>query len=169
MLAVGCLKGICVWRLTFSMTKGELTGGHMLRLLESQGHSPVRSLCWHPRGKWISSSCLHEDAIWLWDAADAGSGTALSMLPGGASFVEVSLCGMLLFAAGGTGGMRVWETKGWSWETWRRFSIPCVAAKWSGPPPQNEGARTLLIALQGQAALHALRFCTMYVIALDLV
>ena len=54
-LAVGCLKGVCIWRLTSSATTGELTGGHMLRLLEEPGQSPVCSLCWHPRGKWLAA------------------------------------------------------------------------------------------------------------------
>ena len=153
-LAVGCVKGVCIWRLTFSASTGELTGGHMLRLLEAGGHSPIRSLCWHPRGKWIASGSIMQDAVRVWDPSDQTSGTALWMKGGGVSLVDVSPCGVLLLGAGGESGLRVWETKGWTWESWRRFTTPCVAAVWSGPPPLAAvGARTLLIALQGQAAV----------------
>ena len=153
-LAVGCARGVCIWRLTFAPARGELSGGHMLRLLEAEGHSPVRSLCWHPHGRWLASASPAQGALHVWDAADAGSGTPLWMLRGGLGgggvhLLELSRCGLLLLAACTSGGLRIWESRGWQWESWRRFRVPCVAAAWSGPPPLGpDTARTLLIALQ---------------------
>jgi len=70
------------------------------------------------------------------------------------------LCGGLLAAGGAAGGLRVWETRGWAWES--RPSLghgaPCVAGAWQGPLALSEGPRTLLLALQGSPALHVLRF-----------
>eukprot|EP00966_Prymnesium_polylepis_P173612 4016106-Prymnesium_polylepis.1 len=149
-LAVGCAKGVCMWRLAYSPSTLELSGAHMLRLLEAPGHAPVRSLCWHPRGRWLVSASACQGALQVWDAADAGSATALWMVGGGGvRLLEASPCGLYLLSASVTGGVRVWETRGWQWESWRRFAAPCATAAWSGPPPLGaDTARTLLIALQ---------------------
>lgn len=134
LLAVGCLKGVCLWRLSFSAVSGELSGGHMLRLLELPGHSPAVCLAFHPRGKWLASGSSTHGELLLWDCADASAVTALEMRGGGGvGLLAVSACGVLLLSAGTQGGARVWETRGWAWESYARFGhAPCEAAAWAG-------------------------------------
>jgi hypothetical protein len=160
LLAVGCRKGVCLWRLSFSAANGELSGGHMLRLLEAPGHSPAVSLAFHPRGKWLATGSPCHGELLLWECADATSLTALEMRGGGGvGLLRVSACGLLLLSAGTQGGLRVWETCGWTWESYSRFVGPCTAAAWAGPPLLGADApRTLLFALRGETRLHALRF-----------
>jgi len=163
LLAVGCAKGVCLWRLSFSAASGgELSGGHMLRLLELPGSSvPATCLAFHPRGKWLAAGSAGHGQLMLWDCADASTATPLEMRGGGGvRLLRVSACGTLLLAAGAHGGVRVWETRGWSWESYARFGgAICEAAAWAGPPLLAPDApRTLLVALRGEATLHALRF-----------
>ena len=78
----------------------------------------------------------------------------------GASMLEASRCGGLLAVAGAAGGVRVYETRSWCWESRPTLceGAPCVAAAWQGPPPLSDGAKTLVLAFAGSPALHLLRF-----------
>ena len=74
--------------------------------------------------------------------------------------LEVSLCGSSLMASGSHGGLRIYETKEWTWESWPRFGrdAPVNAAAWSGPPPlSSESLRTLVLSLSNDTTLHVLR------------
>ena len=77
---------------------------------------------------------------------------------GGVGVVSLSRDGALLLAAGAAGGVRVWDTRDWRWESWPSLGAPCVAAAWAGSAHgEAEAARTLL-ALAGEARLCAYRF-----------
>jgi len=186
-LAVGCAGGVCIWRLAYGRPTGELTGAHLLRRIDfppvhsvawhplgdwlaaaSAEHAAVR-LC----EPWCRSEAaerdaaagafgLHGHAAMAGSPVDGVGATNLLWMRsggGGVSLVLPSTCGTLLFAAGTGGPLRVWETRGWHWQTWRRFAAPCTAATWGGPPPLDSDApRLLLFAAGGQPLLHALRF-----------
>ena len=62
---------------------------------------------------------------------------------GGVGLLRVSACGLLLLSAGTQGGLRVWETCGWTWEAYSRFVRPCAAAAWAGPPLLGAGMMPL--------------------------
>lgn len=73
--------------------------------------------------------------------------------------LQLSSCGTLLLAAATCGGLRVWETRAWHWESNRRFGRPVAAAAWAGQSAlMPEAARTLLLVMEGEAIVHALRF-----------
>jgi hypothetical protein len=187
-LAVGCAGGVCVWRLAYGRSTGELTGAHLTRRVD---FPPVSSLAWHPLGDWLAAASAQHAAVRLCEPwcrsevadADAGAGgwlgrngngavsasadnsqagTSLLWMRGGGggiALVAPSTCGTLLLGAGTAGTLRVWETRGYSFQTWRRFSAPCKAATWGGPAPLDSDApRLLLFTLADQPILHALRF-----------
>jgi WD40 repeat protein len=187
-LAVGCAGGVCVWRLAYGRNTGELTGAHLTRCIDfppvrslawhplgdwlaaaSAEHAAVR-LC----EPWCRSEVAEQHAgagSWLGShrhrsvsASADQSPSAASMLwmrggGGGISLVAASMCGTLLLGAGTAGTLRVWATRNWSWQTWRRFNAPCSAAAWGGPTPfDGDAPRLLLFTLAHQPLLHALRF-----------
>lgn len=185
-LAVGCAGGVCVWRLAYGRTTGELTGAHLIHRVD---FPPVRSLAWHPLGDWLAAASAEHAAVrlcepwcrsevaeqhtggWLGshghravNASADHSPAAASLLwmrggGGGIGLVAASTCGTLLLGAGTANVLRVWETRGWSWQTWRRFDAPCRAATWGGPAPlDGDAPRLLLFALGDQPLMHALRF-----------
>ena len=183
LLAAACARGVCVWRLTYS-ADGTVAGAQLQRVielppdLEGLPHPP-RLLAWHPLGQWLAATSPRHARLTLCDPAAAapaahmptGATSALGFrakvlhaLTGvaatGVGVLEVSPCGGLLAAAGAAGGIRIWETRSWSWESRPTLGdcAPCIAAAWHGPPPLGEGARTLLLALQGSPSLHVLRF-----------
>ena len=184
-LAVGCAKGVCVWRLAFSGT-AELAGGHLLRVIEIFGGpesfpTPPSSLRWHPLGSWLAISSTHHGGIALCDLSTTSAPTTLpyhsygplglahsllayligsSLHRSGVGVLEVSLCGSSLMASGSHGGLRIYETKEWTWESWPRFGrdAPVNAAAWHGPPPlSSESLRTLVLSLTNDTTLHVLR------------
>ena len=190
-LVVGCAGGVCVWRLSYGRTTSELTGAHLVRRIDL---ALVQSLGWHPLGDWLAAASAGHDAVWLcepWRRSDiaeqhTASGKAfglhgykasasdswpattslLRMRGGGISLVAPSKCGALLFASGTSGALRVWETRAWTWQTWRRFCLPCSTATWGGPPPlHGDAPRLLLFAMANQPVLHAIRFT--HVLAAD--
>ena len=92
-------------------------------------------------------------------SGEGGGHTQLWMRGGGGGIglVRPSSCGSLLFAAGTGGPLRVWETRSWCWQTWRRFGAPCTAAAWGGPAPLGSDApRVLLFTVGAEPVLHAL-------------
>jgi len=183
LLAAACARGVCVWRLTYS-ADGTVAGAQLQRVIELPPDldglpHPPRLLAWHPLGQWLAATSPRHARLTLCDPAAAapaahmptGATSALGFrakvlhaLTGvattGVGVLEVSPCGGLLAAAGAAGGIRIWETRSWSWESRPTLGdcAPCIAAAWHGPPPLGEGARTLLLALQGSPSLHVLRF-----------
>ena len=75
--------------------------------------------------------------------------------------LRASRCGGLLLAAGGNAGFRVFDTSTWAHQSYHaRFRRPCAAAEWSGEPPvcAEAATRTLVVALEAEPFVHALRF-----------
>ena len=191
-LAAACAKGVCLWRLAHT-AEGALAGAHLQRVIDFPCDlgglmHPPRLLAWHPLGKWLAAGSPRHAQLTLCDPAAAspaahlatgatsalgGRAKVLHVLTGlpavGIGVLEVAPCGGLLAGAGAGGGLRVWETRQWTWQS--RPSLghgaPCVAAAWQGPPPLTEGPRTLLLALRGAPCLHVLRFGKQRVLMAD--
>ena len=176
-LASGCERGVALWQVTNgTVTNGtvaEGASGQLIRVLDSE--APCTSLAYHPLGHWLCVAAATEGVLDIWqvEAVQRTTGSSYSAMTGssysvmqlwmrasrGVCFVTPSPCGTLLLAAGGGGGIRVWETLSWCWESWSRADSPCVAAAWSANAPNApEMARTLVYATKGSSLLHVIRF-----------
>ena len=92
-------------------------------------------------------------------AAAVASAAGSAVHAAGVSVLEVSPCGGALVAAGSAGGLRVYETRSWRWQSWPKLGrgSPCVAAAWSGAPALSDECKTLVLAMRGEASLHVIR------------
>lgn len=185
-LAVGCAKGVCLWRLAFAGSTGALTGGHLLRTIEIFGGPAafplaLPTLRWHPLGLWLACASPHHGAVAICEPSARspvatlpmhGSGGALgltaaavaglagsSVHAAGVGLVEVSPCGGAMVVGGSSGGLRVYETMAWQWNSWPRFGhhAPAVCAAWHGSAPLSDEVKMLVVALRGEASVHVLR------------
>lgn len=127
------------------------------------GGGPLGFLCWHPLGTWIAASTSDAAAVTIHSPTEylqVGQEPVVLPSPAGTvAMLEISPCGTLLAVAASKGGLRVWETRRWSWESWTKFDAPVAAAAWHGPPPLSDDApRLLVLALCGEPGLHVLGF-----------
>ena len=125
-LAVGCAKGICIWRLAYAGTK-EVSGAHLLRVVDVFGGPeafprPLSLMAWHPLGKWLAYASPYHGGVGITDGCSThDQGLNLPFHPTGVTgmlhaaiahmagssvhvagicVLEISLCGTAMVAAG---------------------------------------------------------------------
>ncbi|XP_033104095.1 aladin-like [Anneissia japonica] len=150
-LAVACKTCILIWRVDPSslFTRPAASAAHVLSY---QGHGPVTSLAWDPRGELLASASPSDTAMLIWDVAK-GSCTVLRRFGGGGvSHLRWAPDGQRLFAATPSQMFRVWETKTWQCERWTHLNGRCQAACWS------PDGRILLFATENEPIIYSLTF-----------
>ena len=168
LLAVGCAGGVCLWQLQLASSAAAFRK-RLVRVVAlpqaAPAAAPSCALAWHPAGHWLAAGGGGARAVVVADGAGERrdelwmAGGPLGGGGGGVGVVSLSRDGALLLAAGAAGGVRVWDTRDWRWESWPSLGAPCVAAAWAGSAHgEAEAARTLLVALAGEARLCAYRF-----------
>ena len=136
-LAVACLRGICVWRLT--------RGSAWMRFLKDPDGGPILSLCWSPNGKWLASCSARGNVVRLFEpelsSASPENGVSDSLYyvqsllsdPVRVTMLSWSPSGHYLVASTSSGSVIIWETWTWTSETWDLADdFVCKSMTWNG-------------------------------------
>ncbi|KAH9370643.1 hypothetical protein HPB48_008745 [Haemaphysalis longicornis] len=134
-------------------------------LLAREGHGPVTSIAWHPKGSLLASASAADCSLLasaplscfrrlsqIWNVSMEECVPLTRLAGGGVSLLRWSPQGSRLFAASPKSVLRVWDTKAWQFDRWSSQQGRCQAACWS------PDGRWLLCSFAERPALYALGF-----------
>ncbi|XP_071947583.1 aladin-like isoform X2 [Antedon mediterranea] len=150
-LAVACKTCILIWRVDPSSLSTR-PAASAAQVLAYQGHGPVTSLAWDPKGGLLASASPSDTAMLIWDVAKGACTVLRRFGGGGVSHLRWSPDGERLFAATPSQMFRVWETQTWQCERWTQLNGRCQAACWS------PDGRMLLFATENEPIIYSLKF-----------
>ncbi|KAH6938502.1 hypothetical protein HPB50_010167 [Hyalomma asiaticum] len=157
-LAVACQEGVLLWQVEpASLTPRQVASllqpsSACVSLLSREGHEPVNSIAWHPKGTLLASASAADCSLLIWNVAMEECFPLMRMGGGGVSLIRWSPDGCRLFAASPQSIFRVWDTSQWQHDRWWMQQGRCRTACWS------PDGRWLLCSFADRPALYALSF-----------
>jgi len=124
-LAVGCLRGICIWNLGGGPA-GNSAAAHRsgspasawMTFLRTHSSAPITALSWSPCGRLLASASAGSAVVEIWNVA-LGVSSRIQSVIGQLSLLRWSPCGGYLLAGGLSNSFLVWETDKWHSQIWR--------------------------------------------------
>ncbi|XP_033639313.1 aladin-like [Asterias rubens] len=150
-LAVACQTCIMIWNVD-PKSLSTRPSASCAQVLSQNGHGPITSLAWDPRGRMLVSASPSDTAMPVWDVPRETCVTLRRSGGGGVSLLRWSPDNTKLFTATPSEMFRVWETRTWTCEKWTGLSGRCQAACWS------PDSKTLLFCTENKPIIYALGF-----------
>lgn len=150
-LAVACQEGVLLWQVDPTSLIARPSAAYA-SLLAREGHEPVTSIAWHPKGSLLASASAADCSLLIWNVSMEECVPLTRLAGGGVSLLRWSPQGSRLFAASPKSVLRVWDTRQWQFDRWSTQQGRCQAACWS------PDGRWLLCTFAERPALYALGF-----------
>ncbi|XP_037290581.2 aladin [Rhipicephalus microplus] len=150
-LAVACQEGVLLWQVEPTSLIARPSSAYA-SLLSREGHNPVSSIAWHPKGTLLASASAADCSLLIWNVAMEECVPLTHISGGGVSLIRWSPDGCRLLAASPQSLFRVWHTNQWQFDKWSTQQGRCRAACWS------PDGRWLLCCFSDKPHLYALNF-----------
>ncbi|KAH8042850.1 hypothetical protein HPB51_026115 [Rhipicephalus microplus] len=150
-LAVACQEGVLLWQVEPTSLIARPSSAYA-SLLSREGHNPVSSIAWHPKGTLLASASAADCSLLIWNIAMEECVPLTHISGGGVSLIRWSPDGCRLLAASPQSLFRVWHTNQWQFDKWSTQQGRCRAACWS------PDGRWLLCCFSDKPHLYALNF-----------